>query len=61
MAELGWTKATEQSKPTIASKPAFLERLKYFVGGGALLTYPLHRGGGDGALSRSHGGRDREK
>lgn len=37
MAELGWTKSTEQSKPTIASKPAALERLKYLVGGAALL------------------------
>lgn len=38
MAELGWTKATGQSKPTIASKPAALERLKYLVGGAALLS-----------------------
>jgi cytochrome c-type biogenesis protein CcmE len=37
MAELGWTKANEQSNPTIASKPAALERLKYFVGGATLL------------------------
>lgn len=38
MAELGWTKAVEQTKPTIAAKPAVLERLKYFVGGAALLS-----------------------
>ena len=37
MAELGWTKAAGQSKPTMASKPAGLERLKYFAGGAALL------------------------
>src|SRR5687768_5096296 len=37
MAELGWTKAAEQSKPTIASNPSRLERLKYLVGGAALL------------------------
>jgi cytochrome c-type biogenesis protein CcmE len=38
MAELGWTKAVEQSKPTIAAKPAVLDRLKYFAGGAALLS-----------------------
>lgn len=38
MAELGWTKAVEQSKPTIASKTGGLERLKFFVGGAALLS-----------------------
>lgn len=38
MAELGWTKAVEQSKPTIAPKSNILERLKYFVGGAALLS-----------------------
>lgn len=37
MAELGWAKSSEQSKPTIALKPAGLERLKYLVGGVALL------------------------
>ena len=38
MAELGWTKSNEQSNPTIASKPAVLDRLKYLVGGVALLS-----------------------
>lgn len=37
MAELGWAKPSERSKPAVALKPAGLERLKYLIGGVSLL------------------------